>query len=324
MKITASIPLTQLVDGSAFLQKADAPQIGSDWAWNQFGIRDPSVLMDLDGKSIVDENGRITLFFNARDSEIERGGITCVGMAHGNPESGWLVHPVPLFSDGAYAAQGSVVQLAPDHFRMYYSPDTLLGFAVASSVDGTAWGKLGDRLILKSGDFGIRRMGLPFVRRVHEDWIMLFEGIDNGRFHIYQALSTDGIDWRPANGGRPIYSPQNGSWDAYGQANPSLYVERDLYGECYFILYNGCSVLHGWDIGILTSDSLQGPWRSKAAPILRRGAHAAWDAGRLEGARLVSILGCQPYLAYFGLSGEDSYAQGQIAFASVSLRRALP
>lgn len=227
---------------------------------------------------------------------------------------------MPVFSDGAYAAQGSVVQLAPDHFRMYYSPDTLLGFAVASSVDGTAWKKLGDRLILKPGDFGIRRMGLPFVRRVHEDWIMLFEGVDNGRFHIYQALSTDGVDWRPANGGRPIYSPENGSWDAYGQANPSLYVEQDLCGgERYFILYNGCSVLHGWDIGILTADGLEGPWRGKAEPILRRGAQAAWDAGRLEGARLVSIPGCQPCLAYFGLPGEDSYAQGQIAFASVSL-----
>ena len=222
MNKTTNNPLTQLVDGSAFLQKANAPQICSDWAWNEFGIRDPSLLMDQDGKPIVDESGRITLFFNARDSKRDKGGGTCVGIAHGTPESGWSIHPMPVFSDGDYAAQGSVVQLAPDHFRMYYSPDTLLGFAVASSVDGMAWKKLGDRLILKPGDFGIRRMGLPFVRRVHEDWIMLFEGVNNGRFHIYQALSTDGVAWRPANGGRPIYSHENGSWDAYGQANPSL------------------------------------------------------------------------------------------------------
>lgn len=276
--------------------------------------------MDQDGKPIVDSNGHLTLFFNARDSKLDSGGVTCVGIAHGTPESGWSVHPFPVFLDGAYAAQGSVVQLAPDHFRMYYSPDTLFGFSVVSSVDGTAWKKLGDRLILRPGDFGIRRMGLPFVRKVHEEWIMLFEGVDNGRFHIYQAMSMDGVAWHPANGGRPIYSPENGSWDAYGQANPSLYVEKDLYGgERYFILYNGCSVLHGWDIGILTADRLEGPWRGKSEPVLRRGAQAEWDAGRLEGARLVSIPGCQPCLAYFGLPGEDSYAQGQIAFAPISL-----
>lgn len=321
MKKTSSIPLTQLVEGSAFLQRADTPQIGSDWGWNEFGIRDPSLLMDQDGKSIVDESGRVTMFFNARNANRDMGGCTCVGVAHGTPGSGWCVHPMPVFLDGAYAAQGSVLQLAPDHFRMYYSPDTLLGVSLASSVDGTVWKKLSDRLILKPSDFGVRRMGLPFVRKFHQNWIMLFEGIDNGRFHIYQALSKDGIDWHPLNGGRPIYSPENGSWDSYGQANPSLYIEQDLYGvERYFILYNGCSILHGWDVGILTADSLEGPWRGKTEPILLRGAQADWDAGRLEGARLLNIPGCQPCLTYFGLPGEDSYAQGQIAFASISLK----
>jgi ubiquinone/menaquinone biosynthesis C-methylase UbiE len=318
--MTAILPLTQLVDGSAYLHQADVPHISGDCTWNSFGVRDPSVLIDQCGNCIVDENGQITMFFNARNSMLEKGG-TCVGMARGTPESIWSVYPTPVFSDGPYAAQGSVVQLTPNDFRMYYSPDTLLGFAVASSMDGITWKKLGDRLILKPGDFGIRRMGLPFVRKVHEDWIMLFEGTDNGQFHIYQALSTDGVDWHPANGGRPIYSPKNSSWDAFGQANPSLYVELDICGRArYFILYNGCSSLHGWDIGILTADSLDGPWRGITDPILRRGSHGTWNAGRLEGARLVALPNYQPYFVYFGLPGKDSYAQGKIAFAPLSLK----
>lgn len=49
------------------------------------------------------------------------GGTTSVGIAQGNFEVGWQIHPNPIFMDGTYAAQGSVLQLAPDQFRIYYA-----------------------------------------------------------------------------------------------------------------------------------------------------------------------------------------------------------
>jgi hypothetical protein len=184
MKRSASTLLRRCSEGSAVFGKKATAKLTGVLAWNSFGIRDPSLLMDMDGSAILDQNGRLTLFFNARDCAIEDGGVTSVGIANGNHESGWSIRPMPVFVDGLYAAQGSVLQLAPDHFRMYYSPDTQRGFALASSTDGETWKKFGEQLILEPSAFGIRRMGLPFVRRVKNQWVMLFEGIDNDRFHI--------------------------------------------------------------------------------------------------------------------------------------------
>ena len=320
MKAVIGQILRQCHDGSAILRKT--PEIGlrGELAWNKFGIRDPSLLMDQHGNTILDEAGRVRLFFNARNSAIDAGGMTCVGVAQGNHDSGWSIGPMPIFVDGTYAAQGSVLQLTSDHFRMYYSPDTLRGFALASSTDGERWSRFGEKLILGPSMFGIRRMGLPFVRWAMDQWVMLFEGIDNGRFHIYLAVSEDGINWVPGNHRKPIYSPPPGSWDAFGQANPSLYVDLDPMGHPFFyILYNGCSVLHGWDVGILTSDTLEGPWHGVTEPLLKRGAMGEWDAGRVEGARVVNVSGADLSVVYFGLPAEDSYSDGRIAFASIEI-----
>ena len=320
MKKAASLLLRQCIDGAAIFRKTADAGISGNLAWSKLGVRDPSLLMDQDGNTVLDEAGRLTLFFNARNGAIDAGGVTCVGIAHGSNDSGWSVQPLPAFADGTYAAQGSVLQLAPDHFRMYYSPDTLRGFALASSTDGQIWTKFGQQLILQPSAFGVRRIGLPFVRRVMDQWVMLFEGIDSGRFHIYLAASKDGISWVPANQGKSIYQPPPGAWDGFGQANPSLYVDCDGLGhQTLYILYNGCSELHRWDVGILSSTALEGPWQGVPAPLLRRGAVGGWDAGRLEGARLIEMPEAQPRVAFFGLPTGDSYAGGQIAFASIDL-----
>lgn len=311
--------LDQLYQGTASILKLGEGSISGELAWNRYGVRDPSFLMDMEGNPVTDADGSLSLFFNARDNPILDGGITCVGVAKGNLGADWVIQPTPVFESGSYAAQGSVLQLAPDHFRMYYSPDTLRGFALASSVDGQNWESSRGQLILEPSAFGIRRMGLPFVRRVNNKWVMLFEGIHEGRFKIYMALSADGVSWEPSNQGRPIYDPSSSTWDAFGQANPSLCVQEHPDGETnYYILYNGCSAPHAWDIGILRAHSLQGPWETSSSPILCRGALNEDDAGRVEGARLLGIPSCQPRIIYFGLPTKDSYYGGQIRTASIN------
>jgi len=310
--------LRRCVDGSAMLRQVAGVGWGGDQSWNRFGIRDPSILTNAAGHPVLDEAGRFAMFFNARDRATTDGGVTCVGLAQGTMESGWTSEPQPVFVDGAYAAQGSVLQLAPDHFRMYYSPDTLWGFALASSTDGRCWRRFGTRPILEPGQFGVRRMGLPFVRRIGQRWIMLFEGMAGSGFHIYLATSLDGIEWRAGNQGRSVYTPADGAWDCLGQANPSLYVENEEAEDSgYFIFYNGCREVHAWDIGVLRSDSLEGPWRSSPAPVLCRGQQGGWNAGRVEGARLVERPEGLPGVVYFALPTTDSYAGGRIAFASI-------
>ncbi len=323
--LTASL-LRQCVDGEALFTREEGCRLAGDQPWSGFGIRDPSILSHPDGDPVVEGAGSLTLYFNARDREISQGGTTSVGLAHGSQLAGWSIQPKPVLVDGAYAAQGSVLRLAADHFRMYYSSDTLQGFALASSTDGLVWQRFGHDLILSPRPFGALRMGLPFVRRIRDQWVMVFEGTDAGRFHIYLATSPDGINWQAGNQGRPIHTPAAGAWDCFGQANPSLYVAKDHDSDrlTYFIIYNGCREVHAWDIGALCSDALEGPWRVSPDPVLRRGRDGEWDAGRVEGARLLDIAGRPPSIVYFGLPTSDSYAGGRIAFASIEANADAP
>ncbi|WKB51079.1 methyltransferase domain-containing protein [Eleftheria terrae] len=326
MRRLPGCPLSAWADGRATLGERPDLSLRGEAGWARFGIRDPVPLIDADGQAVADGDGRLTLFFNARSAPVEHGGVTCVGVAHGRPAEGWRVDPEPVFQDGPYAALGSALQLAPDHYRLYYSPDTLQGFRMASSVDARSWhlGHAG-ALILKPKDFGIRRMGLPFVRRIEGRWVMLFEGVDNGAFHLYMAQSGDGVHWEPSHGGRPIYQPAAGAWDAYGQANPSLYQHLQADGRAVFsILYNGCSSLYAWDVGLLSAEGIDGPWQGRPAPLLRRGPPGTWNGCRVEGARLIERAGEVAGLTYFGLPTQDSYAGGQIAFACLETTEVLP
>ncbi len=71
-------------------------------------------------------------------------------------------------------------------------------------------------------------------------------------------------------------------------------------------------------MGALFADAISGPWRSLPAPLLRRGSPGSWDGGRLEGGRLVGgTAGLGVF--FFGLPSADSYAGGQIGFATIEL-----
>lgn len=289
--------------------------ISSSASWSCFGIRDPSILSTAAGLPIIDSSGDYTLYFNARSAPEESGGVTCVGVARGSPRTGWRIDPTPVLVDGKYAAQGCVLKVADNDYCLYYSRNTQSGFCLAHSSDGRTWQSCGDDDLLRPAQFGVRRMGLPYVIRDGQRWLMVFEGIDAGRFHIYMASSIDGLLWQPENDGNPVYTPDGDSWDSHGQANPSLWPLRYPDGRHgYVMLYNGCATAHGWDIGLLTAASPLGPWTCSAAPFLRRGERGEWNAGRVEGARLLLTEdGSASSLMYFALPSHDSYQGGQIA-----------
>jgi hypothetical protein len=311
--------LANILDNRVLSRNLGGPPIARDFPWNCFGQRDPAILTNENGDSILSEDGLVTVCFNARDRALREGGITCVGIATGLPNAGWCVSPVPFFSDGPYAAAGCILRLASDEFRIYYSPNTSVGFSISISNDFRNWQNSRRLSTLTPDAFGVTRIGLPYVRALGGVWIMFFEGLHKGRFNIYQALSADGIRWQPGNNGNPIYSPPPGNWDCYGQANPSFYSEVLANGSTtYFILYNGCSAAHGWDIGLLRSKAPEGPWHGQKEPLLRRGAMGPCSVGRLEGARYFCTGDKRPWIACFGLPSADSYRGGEIFFTSAT------
>lgn len=281
------------------------------YEWCKYGVRDPSVLLDPFGKPVVDQDGCMILYFNGRNRSIADGGTTAVGMAVGNPIKGWRIFERPVFSDGLYAAQGSVISLPNGLYIMYYSPNTARGFFFALSRNLVDWERSVDDLLLCCNQFRVSRMGLPYVTWVKDRWHMVFEGIRDGKFRIFMAASSNGIDWEPLFDGEPIYDSR-GSWDSFGQANPSLYYINRGRQEKFVILYNGCSEKNGWELGCLTAQSPAGPWVADEIPFLRRDQLGKWAAGRLEGPRYV-VNQSAAQLYFFGLPSDDSYSGGSVA-----------
>lgn len=75
MKKMTGLLLRQCRDGSAIFRKTAEAGISGELAWNKFGVRDPSLLMDQYGNTVLDEADQLTLFFNGRDCAIDAGGI---------------------------------------------------------------------------------------------------------------------------------------------------------------------------------------------------------------------------------------------------------
>ncbi len=306
----------ELFSGQRKLQKhLEQGLLVGNSEWNVFGIRDPSVLVDPAGKAIRQPTGDYVLFYNGRSAPIPNSGVTRIGRAVSRDGIYWQSEPKPVFADQNYACLGSVIQRGTQDYILYYSPDTEIGFDYATSKDGIHWVKNNTGPILTCQSYNIRRMGLPFVTKIDDDWIMVFEG-SKRFFNIYAAISEDGLSWTPLNESKPIYTPGSDCWDSLAQANPSLYVQTESKNKRFYLLYNGCAKGSDWDIGILRTDNLYSySWEACPEPILRRGSSGAWDQGRLEGARLFDGNGTGSCLLFFGLPTNDSYFGGKIACA---------
>lgn len=309
--------LYQLFSGKRTLKKQNSHKIQGAADWSQFGIRDPSPLTYPDGANVFNDIGGYTIYFNARNKAIQSNGKTIVGSIDVSPILEPSTAPRKTLENGGYCAQGSALKLASNSYKLFFSPDTQIGFKQANSSNGKSW-KIETEALLCTTQYGLNRMGLPFVRKFSEVWLMLFEGSIHGRFSIYMAISEDGERWYPANDGKTIYIPRASAWDEYAQANPSIYKELQPDGRViYFILYNGCSEAHGWDIGLLRSYSIFGPWQPMSDPILRREKVNGLARGRIEGARYVFHPDFDPKLIYFSLPSSDSYQGGYITCAEI-------
>lgn len=298
------------------------PLIECREAWATYGIRDPMLVHSADSES-CNAHGQFTGYFNARDREIDNGGRTVVGKFEFSLDYVAKVDQSACFSDGQYAAAGSVVRTPDGSLYLFYSPDTARGFAIATSTCGTQWERH-DSIMLEPRDFGCTRIGLPSVVFCGERWVMLFEGICNGAFRIFGAESDDLKSWIPMNNGKPLFHGSfEGNWDQRGQANPSLVRIMDGFGEVrWFMCYNGESIKEssGWDLGCVELlDTAEMKFARNAVRIMTRGRFPFHRGGRLEGGRVVYNENRGEYvLVFFYLPTSNSYFGGQIFRIGIS------
>lgn len=203
--------------------------------WCRLGVRDPSLLVDRDGRPVrVGE--RFVLYFNGRDRHLAENGVTRVGCARSHDLVRWEPDPAPAFADGDYATTAGAIRVAAGSYRLYYAFDTARGFRLAESPDGAKW-SIRREPILSPGAFSCRRIGLPFVFWDRDRWLMLLEGL-RSNFAVYAAASDDGLTWQPLNDAEPVYAPAQDAWDALAQANPSLArvpIENDRELACLLV-----------------------------------------------------------------------------------------
>ena len=272
------------------------------------------MLVDANGKAEVDD-GLLTMFFNARDAPLETGGLTVIGRATSSDGgTTWQVDPIPALSDGPYSAAGSALVLDDRTVALFYTFDTTAGFRMATSTDGGTFCPIASPPFFQPPDVGCTRIGLPYVTKALDGWVMVFEGLDPAarRFSIFGARSGNLRDWNLLNNGRSLLPPA-GDWDRHGQANPSLH--RD--GDGLFLLYNGSPDPMEWDVGLARSkDPTLRTWETLKAPILMRHDDESWSATRLEGARPFPAGSNLSGLLYFGTPTADSFLGGTIGIAS--------
>lgn len=300
-----------------FMKSADNPIFEDLSKWCAYGIRDPSFLVNETGY-VVREKDRYIMYYNGQD-KASPDYIIAIGRATSFDGINWTKDERnPVFTDGIFAIQASVIKKSGKKYVMYYVHPSTLSFCIAESKNGVDWSSYEHDPILKVNDFNLDHMSLPFVTKINGVWYMVFEGyrlVGAQAWHIYMASSSDGYHWSPENNGNSIYL-RGRRWDRLGQANPSLYEIGD---KKYVIFYNGEASPNAWDFGVIYSNNLTSGWAQYAGnPILRRGDSGKWDATRIEGARIVKDDVGKGTLRmwYFGLPTTDPFRNGKIGYAT--------
>lgn len=295
-------------EGNPLLQK------GAAESWDEYGIRDPMLLVDAYGYA-VKEDDKYIMYYNGRDNSDPR--ETAVGRATSTDGINWTKEATnPVFDDVTNTGAGSVIKRGTGDYIMFYHIGTDGGFNYATSSDGISWTKNTDDPtppILSLADCDLNWMAIPNVIQIGSTQYMVFEGDGGGVWSLCMATSTDWKTWSYTG---IIYEGTPGSWDEREAANPSLYKLAD---NDYIILYNGNDTGGYFDIGVLQSSSITSGWRQRGTgPIIARGAVGQWDSHRLEGARMYmdDYESGTVRLWYFGTPSTDAWEDAAIGLAT--------
>lgn len=287
-----------------FVKAAKNPLLpkGTAGAWDAWGVRDFSVLVDEAGvpaptagvlrgyyTGIASATGPIGQGFASSAD----GGLSWVRYS-GNPVIAASGVGGSWYQAGV--GQGGALRRLDGTYALlatgYASGTVGSAIGLFTSTDGIAWSNGGAKLVLAQladGVTAVTEMGVPcLLRQASGGYLVLFEalvsGISSG-WRIFGATVTDpSSTWTPLNGGQPLLRPTGGGWEQTGVANPHL-VEASA-GR-YLLAYNGRGVDNRWRVGFATSTDLLTWTRWGGNPVLQPGAAGAWDESMAEASALI-------------------------------------
>lgn len=178
--------------------------------------------------------------------------------------------------DSTQAKYPSILKVG-DQWRMWYNgrtDDRFTGaIGLATSTDGLRWKKAnGGRPVFKtgaSGTFDSTKVDHPAVLRFAGRFHMWYTAGDRrSRYTIGYATSDDGMAWRRANGGRPVFGPgAKGKFDDQVVLHPA--VVRDASGLLH-LWYNGVGPQKSFRVGHATSlDGVRWTRQNDGNPVLQ-------------------------------------------------------
>ncbi len=276
---------------------------GNPKSWDEFGIRDPALLVNENG-FLVYEKGAIVLYYTGSHNKgLWQGTGRALSFDQGNS---WQREPQnPVLAprkgewDGFISSTAWVIKNNDGIYRMYYrganvsEGDDAIG--LATSRDGIHFDRKETNPILTSHDFkGMRKAPHTFmgvinvVRLLDGQYLLTFEGSSikhEGKAQIFAAISKDGEKFEAFNDGYPIFTSDDvHSWPVKRVANPRIVA----FEETYMLAFNGHYESGLYAIGLAFTKDFKTWWEHPANPVLLpSGAIGDPFSGRLEGGVIV-------------------------------------
>ena len=204
-------------------------------------IRGFAPMIDEDGYMVV-ENGHYVGYYMAFSYEASECRIfrtTSNNLSRTDWNAGELVLDQGEYGewDSKTVATGNVIKLNDGSYVMDYvgkDNSDFYGIGIATSSDGITWEKYSGNPVMTEDDFygplnnTLISVSIPYMIKLSDGrYVMGIEGIDPVvqspyQYAVYLAISDDGFNWEPMNGGYSVLLPVDETWENTHTANPKL------------------------------------------------------------------------------------------------------
>lgn len=267
---------------------------GFEGSYDEYGIRDPSFLIDEEGNQLLIDGERILYATCSKNngmtqwsgafSEAKERFSFCNLVLEASDVNDW---------DSGMKSTPHVIQVG-DEYYLYYrggkAPyDDAIGLRV--SKHPLDFSKSSGLMTLSHSDFSDMpiskplQMGLPYVIKAGKKLVMMFEGssISQGSAQIFGAVSDNGFDWSPLNNGLPLLGPKNFNLPNTSYANPRfVYLPNH---DCFVLAFNASGEEDRYYLGLAHSSDLVN-WSETVRYLIYPFTNITADnplSGRLEG-----------------------------------------
>ncbi|MEQ8328851.1 MAG: hypothetical protein RH859_00155 [Longimicrobiales bacterium] len=188
---------------------------GPPGAFDQNGVSHPHVVL---------HEGRFWMWYGGIDGTQGSNSVRTerLGLAHSDDGFNWTRandgRPVLTTGDAdafdGLQVTGAAVLRRGDGWMMWYgaySPEHDHTLMAAASSDGVDWTRLnGAQPVRGLSDAGAQVLG-PSVIHDGDRYLMFYSRPVEGRWVMFAATSSDGIDWRPSRADAPVFPLDQGS-----------------------------------------------------------------------------------------------------------------